>query len=119
MKTFLYVETVAIREVEKNRPAIEAVCFDARESASSLRAQTLAGFLCVKKAVVRGLRALDGSIDVHESDILVGHDEFGAPSIPTMPQRRPDGPPAPAVSVSHTREHAWGCAVFGEQGTHG
>jgi phosphopantetheinyl transferase (holo-ACP synthase) len=112
------VETVALHEVALNREAIEASCFDPQESPATLALRTFAGFLCVKKAVASAARFTGNNTDCREKDVLVGHDGLGAPRILTMPGTVRDRLGKIRVSVSHTADHACGCAVIEEDATH-
>jgi phosphopantetheinyl transferase (holo-ACP synthase) len=111
-----FVEIIPLKDLSLNRGAIEAACFDARESASKLPTRTMAGFLCVKKAVVAATRSADTGSACCEKDIIVGHDGYGAAIIVELPAAVRDMLPGMCVSVSHTSVHACGCAVV-EEGT--
>lgn len=117
MRTRPFVETVPLRDIALNRKAIESACFDQRESAHALAVRTLAGFLCVKKAVVTATRFTNNNCGCCEKDILVGHDDNGAPCILDMPEAVRDRLPGMCVSVSHTADHACGCVVIEEDTT--
>lgn len=118
MGTRPFVETVALHDVAFNRAAIEASSFDPCESPSALPLRTLAGFLCVKKAVAAAVHFTDNNTVCREKDVLVGHDNQGAPRIFDMPGAVSDLRGKIRVSVSHTARHACGCAVIGENATH-
>lgn len=105
---------MAISDIEDNRSALETAFFNPSESAVSLASRTLAGFLCVKKAIVAAANFTDKNIGCAEKDILVGHDDLGAPGILDMPKAVADRLGKICVSVSHTADNACGCAVIGE-----
>jgi phosphopantetheinyl transferase (holo-ACP synthase) len=109
-----FVEIIPLKDVSLNRGAIEAAYFDARESAPRLPARTMAGFLCVKQAVVAAARSAGTGSACCEKDIIVGHDGYGAARIVEMPAAVRDMLPGVCVSVSHTSDHACGCAVVEE-----
>jgi hypothetical protein len=73
-------------------------------------AQSWAGFLAVKRALIALTRDCTG-IDCTEADFVLGHESSGAPVLLDMPgQLRSSG--SIAISVSHTRAHAYGLAVL-------
>ena len=114
MRTRPFVETVALHDIALNRKAIEASCFDPRESPPALPLRTLAGSLCIKKAVLAAARFTDNKTGCREKDVLVGHDGLGAPRIFFMPGAVRDRLGPIRVSVSHTADHACGCVVIAE-----
>lgn len=117
MRTRPFVETVALRDVARDRAAIEASFFDPGESPAALPLRTLAGFMCVKKAVVAATRYADNTADCREKDVLLGHDGNGAPVIVTMHGTDRYGIGRIRVSAAHTARHACGCAVIEEDAT--
>jgi phosphopantetheinyl transferase (holo-ACP synthase) len=109
---YTFLEAVSIAEVEKNRPAIALRSFTAAERAelSGRRAQTMAGFLALKRALVRLASSVYGDASLCEKDFVLAHRANGAPHCLRVP-------PACAgvrVSVSHTRDWAYGLAAVQE-----
>jgi phosphopantetheinyl transferase (holo-ACP synthase) len=107
-----FVETVAIREIATKRAEIETACFAHQESAALLRLQTLAGIVCVKRAVGAALGFHGHVPRPCEKDIIIGHDVYGAPIILEMPGTAQENFPSLCISLSHTKDHACGCAVL-------
>jgi phosphopantetheinyl transferase (holo-ACP synthase) len=107
-----FVETVSLKEIANHRPEIESSCFALRESPSSLRLRTLAGIVCVKKAVRAALGSTGLRPAIGERDIVVGHDGPGRPVLLEMPRLAHGMIDTLCVSLSHTKNHAWGCAVI-------
>ena len=109
-RVFSFLEAVSIAEVEKDRAAIEQRSFTRAERAelSGKRAQTAAGFLALKRALVRLASSVSGDAPLCEKDFVLTHDKNGAPRCAAIP-------PACAgarISVSHTREWAYGLAAY-------
>lgn len=112
------LEVVSIAEVERERDALGARCFGDEEllALSKRRAQTTAGFLAAKRALVR-LFAEPGRPPLGEKDFVLTHKPSGAPHLASLP------PALQAlgrvrVSISHTRAYAYGLAVL-ERGPRG
>jgi len=117
MQIRTFVETVAIPEIATRRAEIETACFAQQESASLLRLQTLAGIVCVKRAVKAALASRTALAVVDEKDIVIGHDGQGAPIILELPAAacfRGKGHTL-CISLSHTKNHACGCAVIEQE----
>lgn len=114
------VEVVAIDDVERNRSALEAECFAEREvlELSGRRIQSTAGFLAVKRALVRLLGCAGNSRGPAERSFVLGHVRSGALRVVDAPALS-DGPAdirdALRVSVSHTRQFAYGLAAVEEE----
>jgi phosphopantetheinyl transferase (holo-ACP synthase) len=109
-----FVEIISLQDISLNRGAIEAACFDPRESAPQLPVRTIAGFLCIKKAVVAAARSADTGSVCREKDIIVGHDGYGAARVVDMPAAVRDRLRGMCISVTHTADFACGCAVVEE-----
>jgi len=109
---------VRIADVVRDRAALTAACFTPDELAEipAGRPQTLAGSLAVKRALVQLAAALGEPVQVAEKDFVLSHDRRGAPRLVSAPA--PVGPAVPArladvrISISHTREWAYGLAVY-------
>lgn len=117
-----FLERVAIAEVREDASSVTGRCFTDRELAelTGKRAQTMAGFLALKKALVALFASLDAGATFSERDFVLAHDEDGAPRIISSPP-----PPksedqcamkTPCISIAHTREWAYGLAVCQEAG---
>jgi phosphopantetheinyl transferase (holo-ACP synthase) len=110
-----FIEIAEIRELAKIRRAVESTSFDKSEQASSLRLQTLAGFLCIKKALVAAMDAKEPPVGLKEKDVIVGHNAAGAPILVSIPETIRNQFKKICVSVSHTRDYACGYIVFEEK----
>ena len=107
---------VSIAEVERSRSKFEAQAFGEAERAElrGRRAQTVAGFLALKRALSALFEGMSGGTALTERDIVLTHRENGAPSWAPSPvwlARRLKPLPVVQVSVSHTREWAYALAV--------
>ena len=114
-----FLEIVSIAEVERDRSAIASQCFSEGEMAelASRRTQTMAGFLALKKALAGLFSSAAGGAGFSERDFILSHDENGAPRLVSCPEL-PGGRGALKVhlSISHTREWAYGLAAYQEDG---
>lgn len=110
------LEVLSIEEVERERDELAIRHFSPEESAeiAGRRAQTTAGFLAAKRALVRLFAQVDGRETFHERDFVLTHHTNGAPRIVSLPG---DSVPGEAVyvSISHTRRFAYGLAVMEER----
>lgn len=73
--------------------------------------RTLAGFHCVKKALIDG-SAEYGLGSFAESDFVLGHGDGGTPVVLRSPASVIERFRKICISVSHTADHAAGMAVF-------
>ncbi len=107
-----YLEMLQVATVEAGRGRIEADDFLPAEVAAlgSRRAQSVAGALVLKRALVR-LWA-DAGINTAPRDFELGHHASGAPRLLTAPAGI--DPADVFVSISHTRQWAYGLAALGE-----
>jgi phosphopantetheinyl transferase (holo-ACP synthase) len=103
---------VAIEPVRAGRAALLEACFSPAEAAElePRHPRTTAGFLAVKEALRELYRELAPSRAVEARDFVLGHDRRGAPVLLEAP---PIGV-AVTISLSHTRDHAYGLAVADE-----
>lgn len=106
--------TVAIGPVRAAaaRAALLASCFSPAEAAelAPRHPRTTAGFLAVKDALCELYRELAPTRAVAPRDFVLRHDERGAPVIVEAPPLDA----ALSISLSHTRDHAYGLAVADE-----
>jgi phosphopantetheinyl transferase (holo-ACP synthase) len=115
-----FMEIVVMDEVTKNGPAVLLECFsdEEKEALSSRAAQTTAGFLALKRALVRMAARLTGRESLREKDFVLAHDEKGAPRILSMPGSAELDPASflenLKVSITHTKKHACAVAVYQE-----
>lgn len=113
------VGMLLIAEVEQERESIMREHFTEGERLQlrERHVRTVAGFLAVKRALVRLAGDCDPDVVVSERDFVLSHKENGAPVVCSGPDCRltPGGVPSPLlrVSVSHTKLNAYGLAVFG------
>ena len=110
-----FLAAVAIADVKKDREAIALQSFSATELAelANRRAQTMAGFLALKRALLLCLFSL--RIEATEKELLIGHEAGGAPCwtpSPELAQRAGARLPKLYLSVSHTREWAYGLVAW-------
>lgn len=112
------VATVPINEVTASIESIVDQHFSRAEAAelSSRHPRTTAGALAAKEALCELYGALSPSQRFNSRDFILQHDERGA-------QVLFEGPPLvgrgglrhkPWISVSHTRDHAYGLAMVDE-----
>ena len=102
-----------IREVERQRDDVESWWLGdiEREAMSRRHVQSLAGIVAAKKAIIR--LAGEPPCDTGPADIRIGHDERGAPVVEALPANLASRLPGKLhVSITHTREFAWGLAVL-------
>jgi phosphopantetheinyl transferase (holo-ACP synthase) len=115
MRIRSFVETISLAETANNRMVLESGCFTERESSSSLSLKTLAGLVCIKKAVCAALAERVFGLAALEKEIVLGHDANGAPMIKEMPAAAQRKIRSLCVSLSHTKDLACGCAVIEEE----
>jgi len=104
------LEQVPISAVKEQRDILEAEHLSASETRelSSRGDQTVAGFLAVKRALCELHRETGKTAEVTPRHFVLTHDpETGAPTLAAWPEM--DGPIF--VSISHTRDNAYGLAV--------
>jgi hypothetical protein len=94
------------------RAALLEACFSPAEAAAlgPRHPRTTAGFLAVKDALCELYAELAPSRAVAPRDFVLGHDERGAPVVIEAPPLEA----ALSISLSHTRDHAYGLAVADE-----
>ena len=107
------LESVSIAEVEHQRDELAARFFGAEEFAAiaGRRAQTTAGFLAAKRALVRLFAEGAGKPRFEERDFRLTHEPNGAPRVASLPA----GVQAEGklrISISHTRDFAYALAVL-------
>lgn len=109
------LEVLAIADVEREREELSERCFSPGERAEvgGRRVQTTAGFLAAKRALVRLWGEL-GCGTPRERDFVLTHRPSGAPAVASAPGLPPGL--ELRVSISHTRQHAYGLAVAAEAG---
>jgi phosphopantetheinyl transferase (holo-ACP synthase) len=107
------LERVPIQEVEADWERIGHESFTEEEKTAldSKRAQTRAGFLAVKKALVALYSDRRERGPFREKEFVLSHNEKGAPEL--VRSQVADGS-TPFISISHTREQAYGIAVLQE-----
>lgn len=114
------LERLSIAEVERDRAALEERFLDAAERAElqGRRAQSVAGFLALKRALAQLVAGLPGAGAPTERDFLLTHHPNGALRCTLSAEllRRLGTPPRLHLSVSHTRDWAYGLAVREEAG---
>ena len=113
-----YVCVVRIAEVRDQAAELLARHF-APEEAAGLAvkpAQSLAGALALKRALVQLFREADPRAEVTERDFHLTHDGDGAPRVIGWPgsARAAVAPCAVRVSISHSRTTACGVAAYQE-----
>lgn len=82
-----------------------------------LRAETLAGLFCAKEAVAKALGC--GFRGFRPSDIEIGHDEMGAPSVVLLGAAKEKFPDVHlCVSISHCKAYATAVAIVSESAEH-
>jgi len=107
-----YLETLQVAAVEAGRGRIEEEHFSPAEVAAfgKRRAQSVAGALALKRALVR-LWAAAGATPAAPRDFELGHHASGAPRLVAAPAGV--GLENVSVSISHTRQWAYGLAAAG------
>ena len=110
--TASHLETIQVAEVEAGRGRIEAEHFSPAEIAAlgSRRAQSVAGALALKRALAR-LLADTGGAPAAPRDFELGHHPSGAPLLLAAPAGVALA--SVFVSISHTRQWAYGLAAAG------
>lgn len=75
--------------------------------------QTVVGFVALKKALIQLIQSASPEVLLHEKDIRLSHSTDGAPRIAEINGLldRTKLPPI-HLSLSHTREYAYGLAVM-------
>lgn len=113
------VATIAISEVRAGLEAHRERHFSEREAAELLtkHPRTTAGFLATKQALCELYATASPQQRVSTKDFVLGHDERGAPRLLERPRLEVEGSrQGPWISISHTRDHAYGLAVMHEPG---
>ena len=107
-----HLETLKVTEVEAGRGRIEEEHFSPAEIAAlgSRRAQSVAGALALKRALVR-LWADIGGAPAAPRDFELGHHASGAPLLVAAPEGVVLADVF--VSIAHTRQWAYGLAAAG------
>ena len=107
------LERVSIDEVENNWERIGQECFTAEErtALASRKAQTRAGFLAVKRALVALHAGVGEKPRFKEKEFVLTHNARGAPKLVRSPFK---GGGTIFLSISHTREQAYGLAALAE-----
>jgi phosphopantetheinyl transferase (holo-ACP synthase) len=113
-----FLESASIAETRRTLAVVLARDFSPAE-ANSLRAgpvQTVAGFLALKRAVIAAARALSPDTELREREVVLRHDASGAPRLLRVPARLEKKVQRRRlfVSISHTRETAWGLVSYQE-----
>jgi phosphopantetheinyl transferase (holo-ACP synthase) len=110
------LETLAVAAVEAERKQIEEQHFSPREigDLASRRAQSLAGFLALKRALAALWADAGCTAAVQPRHFELAHHASGAPRLVAAPEgvARADV----FVSISHTRQWAYGLAAIGGRG---
>jgi phosphopantetheinyl transferase (holo-ACP synthase) len=108
-----HLESLQVATVEAGRRRIEEEHFSPREIADlgSRRVQSLAGFLALKRALVRLWAAAGASAAAEPRDFELGHHTSGAPRVVAAPQGVELADVF--VSIAHTRKWAYGLAATG------
>jgi phosphopantetheinyl transferase (holo-ACP synthase) len=109
------LEVLSIEEVEQEREGLALRHFSPDEYAeiAGRRAQTTAGFLAAKRALVRLFAEMEGQETFQERDFVLTHHTNGAPLVVSLPGDAGPGKTV-HVSISHTRRFAYGLAVIEE-----
>jgi hypothetical protein len=110
-----YLQILKLDRVRNDRAEIETSCFDPAEQPSSLALPTLAGLLCVKKALTEACHHDDLNAFT-EKDFVLGHGDRGDPVIIHAPRRFTDRYRKICVSISHTADSAAGLAALDKGG---
>lgn len=108
-----YIETLQVAAVEAERGRIEAEHFSPAEIANlgGRRAQSVAGALALKQALVRLWAGGGAPVGVTLRDFELGRYENGAPRLVAAPAGVALA--EVSVSISHTRQWAYGLAAIG------
>ena len=108
-----YLETLQVAAVEAGRERIEEEHFSPAEIAAlgSRRAQSVAGALALKRALVRLWAAAGAAATAAPRDFELGHHASGAPRLVAAPEGVALADVF--VSISHTRQWAYGLAAAG------
>lgn len=111
-----FLEIVLLADVKRSRNVVMEEKFSIREKAHLARAplQTVAGFLAVKKAVA-ALAASVSGVGLDEREVVLSHAKSGAPRLVSIPKKLCADMPDKKnilVSISHSKTHAFGLAVF-------
>jgi phosphopantetheinyl transferase (holo-ACP synthase) len=105
------VAIASVRPAEARARLLEACCSPAEAAELAPRhPRTTAGFLAVKDALCELYGELAPTLAVARRDFVLGHDERGAPIVVAAPPLEA----ALSISISHTRDHAYGLAVADE-----
>jgi phosphopantetheinyl transferase (holo-ACP synthase) len=106
-----YLETLQVAAVESERGRIEAEHFSPAEVAAlgGRRAQSVAGALALKQALVRVWAGASAPVAATPRDFELGHHENGAPRLVAAPAGVALADVS--VSISHTRQWAYGLAA--------
>ncbi|HOE67995.1 MAG TPA: hypothetical protein PLO62_15860 [Candidatus Hydrogenedentes bacterium] len=119
-RIYSQVERIAVPDVASRRNSIETQCLTETEieATANRHVQTVAGFVAVKRALC-GVCARLGLGEWSERDFVLTHTANGAPRIAACPKRLCDenGAPMPGlyISIAHTKQHAYGLAVYQEE----
>ena len=116
-RTFhLFAEIVAVEDVRENRAAWLSP--EEELGLAGKPAMSAAGFVALKKAILRLLLHAAPDARFGAKDIVLGHAGNGAPvilSMPSIPGRCVAGiARRTRVSISHTKTHGCGLAVLEE-----
>lgn len=109
---------MAIDEVRGSIDSIHDLHFARAEAAelTSRHPRTTAGALAAKEALCELYEAFAPSRHFTSRDFILGHDESGAPVLHSGPalEGRCGSRQGPWISISHTRDQAYGLAVLDE-----
>lgn len=111
------IAVAAIDEVRSDRDRIMDLHFSPEEvvEVKGRHPRTTAGFLAVKEALCALYRDVVPAGRCEATDFTLSHDEQGRPVLVGAPG--PIGAPRSTwISIAHTRELAYGLAVFHERG---
>ena len=114
-----FLGTVAIDKVKREWPGTAAHCFTPDELVhlTSRSVQTAAGFLAVKRALLRMFTSGDTPGNFCERDFALTHTDRGAPRLLSIPQDTECiawDADAISISISHTKVHAYGFVSYQE-----
>jgi phosphopantetheinyl transferase (holo-ACP synthase) len=113
------IEIVPIYHDKKEWVQFNKIFFTDKESneLSIRHKQTTAGFLALKKSVIKLLALRFGINNLKERDIVLAHAENGAPVLVSLPLPHAINDKVLKMvnlSITHTRDYAYGLSVIQE-----